>query len=489
MTLQTSHIIGIVLAVAAVEVAGLWSGRRVKNAKEWATAQGNAGVGVVSGIVLGTLIGGQSTIGTAQLAFSFGLSSWWFTFGAALGCLLLAYPFAPALRKTGCTTVTEVVRNSYGKQLEMLSSVLCSVGIFISIVAQVLSAAALLTTLTPLDFRASALISVTLMALYAITGGVKSAGYGGIVKMILLIFASLVGGSLVLFYDNGIGGIYENIEHTTAVLSTLTNQTYDANLYHSVFARGIGKDLGSALSVILGVVCTQSYAQGVWAASNTRTSQKGILLAGFVAIIVGIASSFVGLYMRGHYFTAAEYDAIVQNDNLLPQNLAEIVSTAQAFPVFAMEHMHPLLGGIVLGTMLITVIIGGAGLTLGATAIVSRNIFHRSVDSSLQLQRGILIVILLLSAIVAMMSHGSYINDLGFLSMGLRVATVFLPLIVALFLPNRISKRWMTASVIASTALLFITKIQTRFVVDPIYSALGIGAFICLIALCCNKKK
>lgn len=154
-----------------------------------------------------------------------------------------------------------------------------------------------------------------------------------------------------------------------------------------------------------------------------------------------------------------------------------------------MEHMHPLLGGIVLGTMLITVIIGGAGLTLGATAIVSRNIFHRSVDSSLQLQRGILIVILLLSAIVAMMSHGSYINDLGFLSMGLRVATVFLPLIVALFLPNRISKRWMTASVIASTALLFITKIQTRFVVDPIYSALGIGAFICLIALCCNKKK
>ena len=60
----------------------LLSSRKVKDARSFTTG-GRAGSWMVCGAILGTLVGGQSTIGTAQLAFSFGLSAWWFTIGAA----------------------------------------------------------------------------------------------------------------------------------------------------------------------------------------------------------------------------------------------------------------------------------------------------------------------------------------------------------------------------------------------------------------------
>lgn len=70
---------------------------------------------MVCGAILGTLVGGQSTIGNAQLAFSFGLSAWWFTIGAALGALLLGLLYAGPLRRSGCTTLMEVMlsQNNY----------------------------------------------------------------------------------------------------------------------------------------------------------------------------------------------------------------------------------------------------------------------------------------------------------------------------------------------------------------------------------------
>ena len=39
------------------------------------------------GAIIGTLVGGSSTIATAQLAYTFGMSAWWFTLGAGIACL------------------------------------------------------------------------------------------------------------------------------------------------------------------------------------------------------------------------------------------------------------------------------------------------------------------------------------------------------------------------------------------------------------------
>ena len=67
------HIIGVVLTVVLIVTVSWLSGRHVKDAQSFTTG-GTSGSWMVCGALLGTLAGGQSTIGTAQLAFYYGVS-------------------------------------------------------------------------------------------------------------------------------------------------------------------------------------------------------------------------------------------------------------------------------------------------------------------------------------------------------------------------------------------------------------------------------
>ena len=115
MSISIFHILGLILAVALIETVGILSVRKVKNASDFNTGSGRAGTWVVTGAIIGTLVGGQSTVGTAQLAFSFGISAWWFTLGMALGCVALAIGYVVPLRHSGSSTLLEIVRKEYGR--------------------------------------------------------------------------------------------------------------------------------------------------------------------------------------------------------------------------------------------------------------------------------------------------------------------------------------------------------------------------------------
>ena len=86
--LTASHLIGLVATLLVITAVGVRSGKKVSSAEDFSTG-GGASVGIVIGSLMGTLVGGASTIGTAQLAFTHGFSALWFTLGAGIGCLIL----------------------------------------------------------------------------------------------------------------------------------------------------------------------------------------------------------------------------------------------------------------------------------------------------------------------------------------------------------------------------------------------------------------
>ncbi len=496
MEVSFYHILGIILSVVLIEVVGILSSRKVKTAADFSHAGGKAGTWVVCGTIMGTLIGGQSTVGTAQLAFTYGLSAWWFTLGAALGCVFLAIAYVMPLRRSDCTTLLEVVSKEYGKKAEVLGSVLCSIGMFVSVVAQILSASALLMTLFPMKFYLAAALSCLIMMAYVVFGGLWSAGIGGIVKLILLCVSSLAGGIIVLSLTDGYHGLMTSIEEMMhAIKIPLFDQTPQGDVstfvskqYNNLLSRGAGKDIGSCLSVILGVLATQSYAQGIWAAKTDSVARKGAMISAVLTIPIGAACVLIGLYMRGHYVTMEEVETLAVVGKLLPENVGVMATTAQAFPLFITHHIPEFLGGIVLGTLLITIIIGGSGLTLGASTILVRDVFTKinpSLNKSsrnLRVSRMTIVGILLLSVVFAATFLGSFINDLGFLSMGLRATAVFIPLTLALFFSRRFKYQWVLVSIIAGTTALIIAQF-IKLPVDGIFVGLGVGAICCLVGV------
>lgn len=496
MVISFYHILGIILAVAMIEVVGILSVKRVKNASDFSTGGGKAGTWVVTGTIIGTLVGGQSTVGTAQLAFTFGLSAWWFTMGMALGCVALAIGYVIPLRRSGSTTLLEIVSKEYGKKAEMTGSLLCSLGMFVSVIAQVLSCAAMLMTLFPMKLWVAASIAAVTMTIYVVFGGLWSAGIGGVVKIILLCLSALAAGAVVLFLSKGYSGLMDSIRN---ILLSTDLQFIDgfassddiSHAYQYPFTRGVSNDLGSCISVILGVLATQTYAQAIWAGRSDSVARKGALISALISIPIGFACVLVGMYMRAHYITEAELNSLIAIGKDIPEGVGVIATSAQAFPMFVTNHLPNFLGGIVLGTLLITVIIGGSGLTLGASTILVKDVFitmssrFKESKANLLITRSTIIAILLLAVVVAASFSGSYINDLGFLSMGLRTTAVFVPLTLALFFPKRFKSTWVFASILVGTAMLLIAKFL-RFSIDGMFLALAASLLCCLFGL---KKK
>ena len=484
MAISFYHILGLVLSILLIEVVGIMSVRRVKNESDFNTGGGRAGTWVVTGTIIGTLVGGQSTVGTAQLAFSFGISAWWFTMGMALGCVALAIGYVVPLRRSGSTTLLEIVRKEYGRKAEITGSLLCSFGMFISIVAQVLSASALLMTLFSIPFWISAIISAIIMTLYVVFGGLWSAGIGGVVKIILLCLSALAAGAIVLFLTKGYTGLVDSVKHIllcTDIQSVVDFENVDdVNFrYQNPFARGVSKDVGSCISVILGVLSTQTYAQGIWSARTDSIARKGALISALISIPIGFACVLVGMYMRTNYITANELDTLVAIGKDIPAGIGVMTSSAQAFPMFVVTHMPKFLGGIVLGTLLITIIIGGSGLTLGASTILVKDVFKP--QNKLLISRLTIVGIQIIAITIAASFSGSYINDLGFLSMGLRTTATFVPLTLALFFPGRFKPKWVFFSIVFGTACLIFAEIMS-LPIDSIYVGLTGSVLCCLLS-------
>lgn len=495
--IQPLHIIGILLTIGLLLLVSILSGRKVRDAQAFTTG-GRSGSWMVCGAILGTLVGGQSTIGTAQLAFSFGISAWWFTIGAALGALVLALCYAKPIRNSGCSTLLEIVSRQYGRKAETVGSALFLIGIFISIMSQVLSSSALVTSLFHLPMVWAAVISAILIMLFVLFGGIRSAGAGGIIKLVLLYISSLTAGVLVWRLGHGLDGINHSIQSiyhqpSLAQLNGLSDVESIHRRYGCLVARGPLKDIGGCLSLMLGVVTTQTYASGIWSGATTAKARRGGIYCALLIPLIGAACTLVGMYMRGHYVTQAELQALLSAGEQLPQGIGVIDTSLQAFPSFVLLHMPPWLGGIALGAMIVNILGCGSGLSLGAATILVRDVFpslkafggKSPVRQSQLFQTRLAIVALLCVAVVVALSvKGAFINDLGFLSLGLRAVALLWPLSFAIFLPGRFRRAFVVPSMITGTAAMLLAKFLA-LPGDPVYY----GLLLSLVVLLLGREK
>lgn len=494
MTVWT--VLGIALVMALIIGVGLLSGKKVQDAKDFVTGGGKAGPLMVCGAIMGSLVSSQATIGTAQLSFSYGLAAWWFTLGAGIGCLFLGLGYSSALRGSQCVTEVQIISKAYGPSAGVFSSVLCSIGIFISVLAQVVACAGMVKTLFPqVPTALATLISIATMCFYVVFGGAWGAGMGGIVKLVLLYVASVVGMVYVLVVSGGLAGIIAGlnqilsgtevgmIQESVNGLKNLADSGDIAARYGSLIARGAMKDIGSGVSLLLGVLSTQTYAQAIWSAESDKKAKQGALLSACLIPPLGIAGICIGLFMRSHYILQAEAKALLQAGMKVP-NLPVLASTIQVFPAFVLNHMPALFAGIVLGTLFISTVGGGAGLSLGMATILVKDIGKRistklqDAGSELKITRVTLTGVLVIAAVVAAIVPGSMINDLGFMSMGLRGSVILVPMSCALWVRKKLNPSCVVAAIILAPIAVLAGKMMS-IPIDSLYLGILVSAICC----------
>ena len=455
--------IGLAVTLAVIVGLSIWSGTKVKSGQQ------QNSLSVVAGVIMGTLVGGSSSIGTAQLAYTYGMSAWWFTLGAGIACLVLALVYAKPLRRTGCATLVGIIRREYGDATGMTVSVLSATGTFINIISQLISATAVIAVVVPdLTLPAAVAVSVVFMVLYVIFGGTKGTGMVGIVKMVLLYVTMIACGALVLYLVGGVGSF-------TEMVRTIDNP--EGVRFFSLFARGVSTDGGACLSLILGVLTTQTYAQGVLSGKTDRDGVGGALVSAFLIPPIGIGGILVGLYMRA-------------NATLYPGMVAKTALTT-----FVTAHMPPLLAGVILGALFVAVVGTGAGLALGISTILNSDIVRRVTrrfDDEKKLSRlgkVWIVVVLAAAGLLSCGALGDTILQFAFMSMGLRGAVVFTPLLCALWLPGRIHRRYAILSAIVGPVMVLIFGVWKVFPIDSLFLGIAASMVIMGFGLVMERKK
>ena len=158
-----------------------------------------------------------------------------------------------------------------------------------------------------------------------------------------------------------------------------------------------------------------------------------------------------------------------------------ITNTIQAFPLFIMNHVSPLLAGIMLGTLLITVVSGSSGLLLGISAIITEDVLSVS-RHKLLFSRLTIFLILSVAAFTANVFPANAINDLGFLSMTLRASVVFMPLTCALLLKGKVKGSFVLASIILAP-LSAIASVIAGLPVEPLFVGMGVSVLLCTLGI------
>ena len=297
----------VLLMITAV---GIYFGKKVTNATDFSTSGRAAGTGIVAGSLIGTLAGGASTIGTAQLAFSYGFSAWWFTMGGGIGLIVMALSFAKPLYCSGASTIAQIFEREYGRKVAITTALLMSIGTFLSITSQLLSGISLITS------------------------------------------------------------------------------------------------------------------------------------------------------------------------------VSEISSPAAAMPVFILRHLPPLWGGIILAALLAALIGTGAGLALGMSSMFCGDIIKPCCKTSLsdavllRVQRRIIVVILASAGLFTFGNMGSVILSWSFMSMGLRGAVAFAPLLFCLYAPGRADRRFVLSAIIAGPLVVLAGNFVLPSEIDPLFPGISVGLLL-----------
>lgn len=465
--MDASIIIGIALSLIVIVGLSIYTGAKKSSGKKEGISSA-----VVAGLIMGTLVGGSSTVGTAQLAYNYGMSAWWFTLGGGIACLILALVYVKPLRRSGCPTLVGMVAQEYGHSAGLAATILNSVGTFINILSQLLAASAVVLVVWPtMGTVWTIILAAVFMVLYVVFGGAKGAGVVGILKLVLLYVSMVTCGILALNHVGGVSGLSAAISGFSAELG---------RNFSSLFCRGFGTDAGACVSLILGVLTTQTYAQAVLSAKSDGHARAGALISTFLIPPIGVFGIIVGLYMR----TVTDPSVFV-------------AKTALTSFILGYSGMPGLLAGIILGTLFIASVGTGAGLALGIATVINRELIQGGKSehklSADVINKLLIIVVLALATALSCTPIGDTILKFAFLSMGLRGCTVFAPLCFLIWAKGRVDGKYALASIVGGSVVALILGAMNLFNVidlpcDAVFPGVAVGLVIMFIGLAAGKK-
>ena len=282
-------------------LVGIISGKIVKNSDDQKTAKGYflAGNGLggffIAGSMLLTNLSAENLVGLSGQSYAANMSGMAWEATAVIATIIMAFVFLPMYLRKGYTTLPEFMEERYGVGVRRMVSILFLIGYLVIGIPVCLYAGAIafeqifdFATVFGISEGMALTILIVLVgiigALYAVLGGMRAVAVSDTINGILLVLGSVL---VVVFGFIAVGklsgggfivGVKDVITSEPAKLNAIGGKN-DPVPFACIFT-------GMLLANLFYWGTNQVLIQRALGAENLKEGQKGVLLSGFLKMMV-----------------------------------------------------------------------------------------------------------------------------------------------------------------------------------------------------------
>jgi SSS family solute:Na+ symporter len=277
------------LYAAALVAAGLFISRRVRAAGDFFVAGRQLPAGLVFATLLAANIGAGSTVGAAGLAYRYGLSAWWWSGCAALGCLVLGLVVAPRMHalaaRHGHLTVGDFLEARFDRSVRALVAGLLWLGTLSILAGQLVAMAWAIEAVAGLPKAWGCLLAGVVLVAYFSAGGLLAAAWVNLLELVVL----LAGFAIAVPYAWGAAGGWGGLVGAAGPDA--------APGYASPFGMGGAALLGLLVTFVPSFAVSPGLVQKTYGARSAASARKAVLWSAaapnqlaFVPPLLGMAA-------------------------------------------------------------------------------------------------------------------------------------------------------------------------------------------------------
>jgi SSS family solute:Na+ symporter len=412
---------------------------------------------LVAVMLVGLAVGGASTVGVAESAYTKGFSAGWYNAAWGLGGIFVGLFVARHFRRMTVKTIPQIMGQMFGPYTRLLS-VACQLLVMITITAlQYVAGGAILAALLPDYFtlRDGMLISCAVFIFITLFGGYWASGLTNLFNVVMIYVGIVVA---LIFTLKGFGGF-----------SSLVAQLPPGkDWFHPVDGLGLPVVVGFVAVMVTMATTTQAVSQITFAAKDENVAQRGFIWGGIIILPAGFLCAVFGV------MAAVKFPGLEQASLALP-NLV--------------NGLSPVVGGIFLASLWAADISTAVGLLMGCSTLiledVVKKIYPRPLTGSREMLVSRMVVLL-----VSLLSFGLALTVKGILTTitaALALTTSFTFIVVAAIYCPRLLKRTAGFWVVLLSLVLWLLWTffpAVRILPHLIYAEwLGCGLTLVLFAL------
>ena len=179
--------------------------QRNKSAEAFLLAEKKLSWPLVGVMIAGIAVGGSSTVGIAQNAYTTGISAGWYDVAWAAGAIIVGFALASHMRQCEYDTINKMLGCVFGESFSLVSTCIQVIINTVIIALQIIAGGTILTALMPdvFSLELGIIVSAVMFGLISFVGGLMAASLSNVVNIAVIYIGLTVGVIATVFHFGG----------------------------------------------------------------------------------------------------------------------------------------------------------------------------------------------------------------------------------------------------------------------------------------------